>query len=555
MVRHLHLNFLFKKEGTRIVPESDGICLASALATAEALKGHKTRIVSLSAVSFPFWIVQTSPTKSIVLAASSSLRKEFQFTDMKAAGEVKRIISTDLSQATDIPSVASKIQPLIERVESLTADIANITEPSFVKAIGNYVLVSDPGVEPNRIEILSDSAAALKRTEEFRSISESAKLRIESAETLKSLIRENFGAQTTILENLTNLEKERGNERVRTMEERTRQEIANLTKKKEDKIYELREKHKINLRAMTADFSRTINDLEQFFGDIVSEIRNARAQIGQKEADTEGAISIYNRLVSSLKGSLTNSQQPIDMMDMKKAELEKRVAEAQSTFESEKIQAENLMHTEIQERNTRIDEARRELDLKVKELDDLKTTVDHAISRTEQLIENRVLTVQQEFLGLMNWTLDNSAVNDLAPLTLLDIHMYVATYDDKSRELLTPCFLPDGNLLPMGREKTLSNDFDSAIKTLVDDWLKNDQSFKGAFDRVCLKGNMLLAPEAEQLLVGGLEELLRRRLVQRDDIERLLIHWSRYSGKCPKCGAAIESGAQYCQKCGMEIVK
>ncbi len=66
---------------------------------------------------------------------------------------------------------------------------------------------------------------------------------------------------------------------------------------------------------------------------------------------------------------------------------------------------------------------------------------------------------------------------------------------------------------------------------------------------------MLLAPEAEQLLVEGLEELLRRRLLQRDDIERLLTLWSRYSGKCPKCGTVIEAGAQFCQKCGIELTK
>ncbi len=252
---------------------------------------------------------------------------------------------------------------------------------------------------------------------------------------------------------------------------------------------------------------------------------------------------------------MANSQQPIDMMDMKKAELEKRMSEAQASFESEKLKAEGLLQSEIQKREKRIDEARNEMELKAKELDDLKAEVTNAINRTEQSIENRVLALQQEFLNLMNWTLDNNVVRELAPLTLLDIHMYVAIYDNQSHELLTPCFLPHGNLLPKGRGEPLSNDFDSAIHALMDDWLKNDQSFKSAFERACVKGNMLVASEAEQLLVGGLDELLRRRLLQRDDIERLLTHWSRYSGKCPKCGAVVEVGAQFCQKCGIEISK
>jgi len=546
---------LFKKEGTKVRPESESVCLATALASAESQKGKSNRIVGLSRLSLPFWIVQTSPTKSIVLSAASSMRKDFHFTDMKGASEVKRIVSSELSQATDIPKVALKIQPLLENIDSHTADIANIIEPALINMIGNYVIASDPVAEPNRVNVLIDSAVALKRTEEFRKISESSKLRIESAETLQKLIRENFSAQTTILENVTNVELERGRERIRMMEERTKQEIAKLTKDKDDKLYDLREKHKMNLRAMTADFSRSVNDLEQFFINIIEVIRNARSQISQKEADTEGAIAVYSNLVGALKSTMSKSQQPLDTMEAKKANLQKHVTEAQSKYESDKLKAEATLQTEIQERQKRIDEARNEMELKAKELDELIAQVNTAINKTEQAVEERVLAFQQEFLGLMNWTLDNNSIIDLAPLTLIDIHTYVAKYDDRSQRILTPMFLPEGNFLSMGKGNTLSNDFDAAINALIDDWLKNDQSFRDSFESACTKGNMLLAPEGEQLLVEGLEELLRIKLLQRDDIERVLTIWSRYSGKCPKCGTVVEAGSQFCQKCGLELVK
>lgn len=555
MVRNLYLNFLFRKENGRVEPESESVCLAGALASADSLKGQSARIVSLSRVSFPFWIVQTSPAKSIVLSATTSSRKEFHFTDMKGASEVKRIISSELTQATDISTVVSKMQPLLESVDSYATDIANLINPAFIKMIGGFVRASDPTAAPNRVEILTDSATALKRTEEFRKISESTKLRIESAETLEKLIQENFGAQTTILDNITKLERKRGIDRVQTMEDRIKQEIEKLTKEKDDKLYDLREKHMMNLRAMTADFSRSVNELEQFYTSIVDEIRKARSQISEKEADTEGAVTVYSNLVNSLKSTISKSQQPIDMMELKKEDLERRVAEAQTRYESDRIKAEAMLQTEIQERQKRIDEVKHEMENKANELDNLKAQVKTSISNAEQTIGNRVMEFQQEFLDLMNWTLDNDSIRDLAPLTLLDIHTYVAKYDDQSHRLLTPSFIPVDSLLNMGTGDGLNNEFDAALSALIDDWLNNDRSFKESFERACVKGNMLLVPEAEQKLVQGLEELLGRRLLQRDDIERLLTIWSRHSAKCPKCSTAVEAGAQFCQKCGLELVK
>ncbi|MFX1544565.1 MAG: zinc ribbon domain-containing protein, partial [Promethearchaeota archaeon] len=158
-------------------------------------------------------------------------------------------------------------------------------------------------------------------------------------------------------------------------------------------------------------------------------------------------------------------------------------------------------------------------------------------------------------LKLMNWTLDNNSVRELSPLTLFDVHTYVVKYDDQSYRVLTSCFLPEESLLTMGTGNTLSKEFDDAFHALIDDLLQRDQSFKESFERACARGNMLLAAEAEEMLVQGLEGLLGRRLLQRDDIERLLTVWSRYSGKCPKCGTGVEAGAQFCQKCGMELTK
>ena len=552
MVRNLSLNFLYRREGTRIEQESDAVGLVSALASAESQKGGSTRIVSLSRVSFPFWIVQTSSTKSIVLSATSSVSQQIQFTEIKGASEIRRIVSSEVSQASDIPVAVSKITPLLERTEPYTVELANVLNPTTLASVGKYIGASDPNAQPNRIEIRIDSGGALKRTEEFRGVSEAVKLRIEATEALQALFKEKFGGQYSILENLDTLERTRWNDRIKLMEERTEQEIAGLRKNKEDQLYDLREKQKMSFRAMTADFARAANDLEKHFTQITDNIREAKTEIGQKEDDVEGAISIYEILASSVRGTIEKSNHPIQVMDAKREGLERSAAEARKVYEQEKTDAESSLESQIKERQKRIEDTRNEMDQKIQELDELKVNANTVIEKAYEAVENKVIKFQEEFLNLMSWTLDNNSVQDLAPLTQLDVHTFVARYADDVYKVLAPSFISEAGA-SLGVGQPLSREFDDMLTSSIDEWMKSDRSFKDAFERACIKGNLFLDPEGEMMLTTGFESLNRRGLLGSSDIEGYARLWYKYVGKCPKCSSELEAGAKFCNNCGLEM--
>ncbi|MFX1484459.1 MAG: zinc-ribbon domain-containing protein [Promethearchaeota archaeon] len=554
VVRNLSLHFLYRKEGARVVVENESVDLIDALASAESQRSGSGRIVSLSRVSFPFWIVQTSPTKSIVLSASSSIIRQFQFSEIKGSSEIRRIVSSEISQASDIPVAATKIEPLLDKIDTYTADLSNLINPQPVVAVGNYIVASDPNAQPNRVEIRTDSGGALKRSEEFKGVSEAVRLRIEAAEALKSLLREKFGGQYSILENLVSLERKRWDDRIKQMEERTNQEIVGLKKNRDDQLYDLGEKHKMNLRALTADFARAANDLEQHFTQISEQIREAKTKIGQKEDDVDGAISIYEKLANHVRGTVERSLQPIQIMDSKRVELEKRVAEVKKEYEQEKVNAESSLESQLNERQQRIENTKEEREQNLKELDELKLNARTVIDKTYQAVENKVIKFQEEFLSLMSWTLDNNSINELAPLTQLDIHTYIVRFDNGTYKILTPHFLLDeGASSSLGGGQSLSSEFDAMLTSSIDEWMKSDRSFKDAFEHACIKGNVFLDPKAENMLSEGLESLSRRRVLQTTDIERYGTLWYRYAGKCPKCGAELEAGAKFCNSCGLEL--
>jgi len=554
VVRNLSLNFLYRREGTRIELESNAVGLVSALASAESQKPGSSRIASLSRVSFPFWIVQTSSTKSIVLSATSSVSQQIQFTEIKGASEIRRIVSSEVSQAADIPVAISKITPLLDRAETYTVELSNVLNPAPLVSVGKYIGAADPNVQPNRIEMRIDSGGALKRTEEFQGISEAVKLRIEATEALQALFKEKFGGQYSILENLDTLERTRWNDRIKLMEERTEQEIAELRKNKDDQLYDLHEKQKMRLRAMTADFARAANDLEEHFTQISENIREAKTEIGQKEDDVDEAISIYENLANSVRGTIEKSNHPIQVMDAKREELERSAAETRRVYEQEKTDAESSLESQINERQRRIEDTRNERDQKIQELADLKTNANTVIEKAYEAVENKVTKFQQEFLELMSWTLDNNSVQDLAPLTQLDVNTYVARYDNDVYKVLAPRFIPEaGASISLGAGQSLNRELDDMLTSSVDEWMKSDRTFKDAFERACIKGNVFLDPEAESMLSEGFETLTRRRLLQSSDIERYGTLWYRNSGKCPKCSSDLEPGAKFCNNCGFEM--
>jgi hypothetical protein len=78
MVRQLALDFVYGKQNSR--PKSESVGLALAFALAESRKGTRKRIASLSQTSMPYWIVQVSESKSILLAATGEASQSITFT-------------------------------------------------------------------------------------------------------------------------------------------------------------------------------------------------------------------------------------------------------------------------------------------------------------------------------------------------------------------------------------------------------------------------------------------------------------------------------------------
>ena len=287
--------------------------------------------------------------------------------------------------------------------------------------------------------------------------------------------------------------------------------------------------------------------------DIIEKIRDARTEIGQKEDDIEGAISIYSNLENNMRSVIERSSQPFQKLETRTSELQNKAAQAHKEVQEKTEEIERSLTSEIMKRNERLEQSKKEREEKLQEIDELKIKVSSSKGKVENVIEGKILKLKEEFLNVVSWTIENDTIPELAPLTLLDAYFYVSKYDNGSYQIITPSLMPEGGLSINTRAYPLQKEFHEEMRILLDKWIKSGQSFKETFDNACLKGNMLLTTDSELLLTEGLNNLLRRHLLQNDDKERFTSLWKKYAGRCPKCSSVVETGARFCQKCGLDL--
>ena len=552
MVRKLILDFVYRKKGKETKKESEGIGIVLALAAAEAHRKGKTKLSQLSKIAIPYWIVQVSDTTSLLLSATGSSERRIELSENTKLSEVRRIISSEVNEATHIPDVIEKIIPMVRILDRNTHIMAHYENPTAIACHGRLVVEAELNSHMNALESRMDSQGALNASEEFQKIRDSVTSRIERLEELKSLVKEKLRGHRDVLENIVVLEKNKWEQRLSAFEDRTESEKAALTKKAQDDLYHLKESQKLNLSAVTANFARSISELEEFFDDVITRIRNARVAIGQKGDDVEGTIGIYQEMINYLSDTVPQYSDAIKKMDEKSNEVLKETSRLKESLEAESGATKDSVDSEISEKQKRLAELTEERAKQVKQLETVLEDVIIAIRRIEGAIEQRILDLQKELLDLMALSLETDSFLELSPLTQFYVNIYVACYNDGRYNVLAPCYHPEERIPVKQKLIPLDKTLDKYLRDSFEKWMESP-TFKSDFTKACNSGNVLLNPDAREKLDDGLRKLQSEQLLHEGVQESLVLLWEKYEGRCPKCGESTSVDEKFCSKCGAPL--
>jgi predicted DNA-binding ribbon-helix-helix protein len=551
MVRQIHLNFANSTLGGRPKSEPNHIASSLGFILADSYGGNK-RLTSLAPVSIPFWIVQVSSTESIILAAISDKPASLESTENVALSSVKKSLG-EVAEPRDIPSAVERALTYLGSVERKTQYIKHLENPEAIVHVANWFEETEPTSRPNRPESRIDSQEALTISQQFQQLRESIEKRVAECEELQKFANERIVSRVESLTESVKAERERWRRRSQTLEEIVNLESAELAEKKRDALSDIEMKYRMGLRALTAEFARESTSLEGFFIELLEKIRESRTAIGQKAEDIDGAIEEFDNLVNFLSEHVNEYTESIENIKAKVTQTLERVAALTRTSDEDKAKISESLDSQIREHQHRIVEFDLERTKNENELEEILDSATTSASTLERAIGQRLDELRGEERNLASFAFESEKIKDLAPLTLLDLDVFVATYETGEVKVFIPSILPSERFsLPL-RQVPVDPSLDEHIRTMITDLSGSSSIFRNSLQKVCLEGNLLLAGGARNQVQSGLNQIQARQLLKEGVAERVTAQWDKYAGKCPKCGSEIPGASKSCPKCGTKV--
>jgi hypothetical protein len=552
MVRQLALEFLQRKTETGLSPESEEVTLGFSFALASSY-GKGKNIKSLSQLALPFWVVQISETESILLSAAADTAYKFEFSENPDLSAVSRILVNETSDVRDIPETIDKALPLFEKTEQHVQYVKSIVEPTHIIPVGRWFTEVKLESKPNSMNLKIDSQDALEISGLYQDLLAKAKAHIGRIEELQKLVKDTLDSKAAALHAKVESEEARWSQRARTLEEIEELEIAELAEKKRDKLYDLEEKQRIELRALTAEFARSIMPVEKFFSGLLEKVKEKTLEISQKGEDIEGAVREFRALLDHLRNVVPNYVEPAEKVLEKSREILAKAENIDRGSTEQSREAAYGIDTEIRDHKHRLVEFSMERDQAEIQLLDLESKVNSSVKRMKRVIADRLTHLQKEYDTIAQVALISNSIANLAPLTQLNIVTYVALYDDDSEVIFTPGILPKDRFSLPTEYQLLDTELDTFIKGSIEVLSESSPAFKNEYDRCLMAGNVFTRNEDYDRFQEGLGVMQRRQLFEEGIKEHLATQWDSIFGRCPKCGEQLGVDNSFCQHCGTAL--
>ncbi len=530
MVRQIGMCYLGSRSAADLTPEPARVALVIAFMLAES-HGGGSKISILAPVSIPYWLVQVSARESILLSGVTDRTQSIEFTDNTALNTVRKILSSETAEAKNIPDVVERVLAALGSVERKKQYVKHIEQAGSLARIGRWMQETEMTAKPRRLDLKLDSQGALAISEQFRQLKDTAERRLATMEEIQKLMKEKVGAQAGTLASIVKRDRERKKKQSQSLEEIAELETSEISDKTRDILQALEEKHRMELRALTAEFARTSSSLEQFFSQVLESIRQSRIVIGQKAENVVGAVEEFRKLASLLAQNVPKYADSLRGLEEKAQDMLNRSRQLAEALKEQKVKATQSHDALIREHRHRIVDFDLERNQSENESEELLDRVKTSVARIETALEQRVQELRAELRQLSTFAFESSLVRGAAPLTLVDINTYVALYQNGDLRVFGPNILPSDRFGIPFTELPVEPALDDYLQKVIVDLSEASTEFKNGLRRALNECNLLGDAKAREELADGLQQLQARQLLKEGVAEAVSAAWNRQAGR------------------------
>jgi len=354
-----------------------------------------------------------------------------------------------------------------------------------------------------------------------------------------------------VMENVITAEMTRWDKRLATNQESSALRVEKLQTRLGDTSYRLKDKHQKDRRALVAQFARDTVELERFFNRILEDIKTTRE--GLANLELEDAIMKYGVLRDDLASVVPTHTDVANSIDDIAEASTLSAQDLDEKLEQNLREEDDSMNNQIRELQVKLEDMREERNVKEKEFNGIKTRVNASVESMDGLVEKRVDDLTLEMRSVQRLTLENDSIKGLAPLTLVHIKVWVATYNIGKSVVFAPIMMPEDRMSLPFTHQPLDAKLEEYIRKLVNKQLKDSASFKTSFRQACDDGNVLKDPETINPFMKGMKDIWTRQLFKEGVREKLEPQYTKLVGKCPECKAEITPKSKFCPECGKSL--
>ncbi len=527
------LPFFIRKDARPLsIQGNDELSLAFYLLTKDIGKNQK--IISFSRLLWPILSIQGVLSTHIMLDGLNIFSNKGRYSNpprQPLIGHILRNIENKtkidlLKTIIDILSYKDKEAEEIgegEESEFHTLKINGLINPVFLqslikiiplieyKPIGDYTVL-DSSISTEIALTISEGYRQRINTMKGNALRWKTQIELINKEVSKWLIELNV--------QLKDIDSRYSSQITKTSSSIDTLQVDEQTKLEQDKIdqWSVNEKKKI-IENITTLFKTSERHLEE----IIKKNKFFTSGDLLKSRVFKDIIPHFEKQFLDLKDEGKKFLDSLENLNQKFNEMKERGVKIDIEARQKLDQIKDSLLIKLKDRDKQLSEFESEKEVKISELDNLKTQIEDLIANIKRTIQNKHNTCLQEAQKLIEWSLnDNQSDLFSRPIQWIYMPIYTMFIEDENNmeEFMNIIFPGYINNDPDAIYENISDAFIS-LKNILNERVETDMATRSNFEFSCERKNLIKDPNIKKRVQLGISKL-REKMLLNDNIERII---------------------------------